>query len=193
MIVALRRRERAPAHDGNAEHVEIAGRDEFVAHRRLAGAGVGERVARRGQQAGRTAAYAVIVDSVAIAWIIAARFGSLLMSINTVSAVRKPGSNRDEAIALRRKIAAQISSSADAKTCTPISALRARPGRASFTSSPRSVRTGSIRVACSAGISAKSAVAAAAEMTRNTATRQSAAGTLRLTSPRSTGIVRIAQ
>ena len=100
------------------------------------------------------------------------------MSIRTVSAVRKPGSNRDDAIALRRKIAAQISSSAEAKTCTPISALRARPGRASFTSSPRSVRTGSIRVACSAGISAKNAVAAIAATTRNSATRQSAAGTL---------------
>ena len=34
----------------------------------------------------------------------------------TVSAVRNPGSNRDDAIALRRKIAAQISSSAEAKT-----------------------------------------------------------------------------
>ena len=89
----------------------------------------------------------------------AARFGSLRASISTVSAVRKPGSNRADAIALRRKMAAQISSSADAKTCTPISTLRARPGRASFTSSPRSVRTGSIRVACSAGISAKNAVA----------------------------------
>ena len=101
---------------------------------------------------GRTAAYAVMVDSDAIASIIAARFGSLSISMNTVSAVRKPGSNRDDAIALRRKIAAQISSSAEAKTWMPISALRARPGRASFPSSPRNVRTGSIRVACSAGI-----------------------------------------
>ena len=135
----------------------------------------------------------MIVESVAIAWSMAARFGSLMMSIMTVSAVRSPGSKRDDAIALRRKIAAQISSSADAKTCTPISALRARPGRASFTSSPRSVRTGSIRVACSAGIKANSAVAVVAEMTRNNATRQSAAGTLRLMSPRSTGTVRITQ
>ncbi len=77
----------------------------------------------------------------------------------SVSAVRKPGSNRDEAIALRRKIAAQISSRAEAKTWMPMSALRARPGRESFTSSPRSVRTGSSRVACSAGINAKNAVA----------------------------------
>ena len=110
----------------------------------------------------------------------AARFGSLSMSINTVSAVRSPGLNCDDAIALRRKIAAQINSSADAKTCTPIRALRARPGRASLTSSPRSVRTGSIRVACSAGISAKNPVAPTAATTRNTATRQSAAGTPRL-------------
>ena len=135
----------------------------------------------------------MIVASLVTAWIIAARFSSLLMSINTVSAVRKPGSNRAEAIALRRKTAAQISSSADANTCTPISALRARPGRASFTNSPRSVRIGSIAVACSAGISAKNPVAATAPTTRNTATRQSAAGTLRLTSPISTGIVRSAQ
>ena len=111
-----------------------------------------------------------------------------MTSITTVSAVRRPGSKRDDAIALRRKIAAQISSSADAKTCTPINALRARPGRASFTNSPRSVRTGSIRVACSAGIKANSAVASVAATTRNNATRQSAAGTLRLTSPRSTGV-----
>ena len=86
-----------------------------------------------------------------------------MMSISTVSAVRRPGSKRDDAIALRRKIAAQISRSADAKTCTPINALRARPGRASFTNSPRSVRTGSIRVACSAGIKANSAVAVVAD------------------------------
>jgi hypothetical protein len=142
---------------------------------------------------GRTAPYAVMVDSDAMAWSIAVRFGSLLMSMKTVSAVRKPGSNCDDAIALRRKIAAQISSSADAKTWMPISALRARPGRASFTSSPRSVRTGSIRVAWSAGISAKNAVAAMAATIRNSATRQSAAGTLRLTSPISAGIVCITQ
>ena len=142
---------------------------------------------------GLTAAYAVMVDSPASAWIMAARFGSLSMSINTVSAVRSPGLNWEDAIALRRKIAAQINSSADAKTCTPIKTLRARPGRASLTSSPRSVRTGSIRVACSAGISAKNPVAPTAATTRNTATRQSAAGTPRLMSPRSTGIVRRAQ
>ena len=58
----------------------------------------------------------------AIAWIIAARFGSLSISMTTVSTVRKTGSNRDEAIALRRKIAAQISNSAEAKTWMPISA-----------------------------------------------------------------------
>jgi hypothetical protein len=80
---------------------------------------------------GLTAANEVIVASVVTACISAARFGSLSISINTVSAVRKPGSNRAEEIALRRKTAAQISSSADAKTCRPISALRARPGRAS--------------------------------------------------------------
>src|SRR5256885_7175427 len=85
---------------------------------------------------GLTAANAVIVASLVTAWIIAVRFSSLLMSINTVSAVLKPGSNGAEAIALRRKTAAQISSSADANTCTPTSALRARPGRASLTNSP---------------------------------------------------------
>ena len=139
---------------------------------------------------GRTAAYAVMVDSDAMAWTIAARFGSLAIWIITVSAVRKPGSNRDEAMALRRKIAAQISNSAEAKTWMPISALRARPGPAFPTTSPRSVRSGSIRVARSAGISAKKAVAAMAATTRNTATRQSAAGTVssRFGSPRSTGI-----
>ena len=144
---------------------------------------------------GRRPAYAAMVDSDAIAWIIAARFGSLIISMRTVSTVRKPGSNRDDAIALRRKIAAQISNSVEPKTWMPISALRARPGLASFTSSPRSVRTGSIRVACSAGIKAKKAVAAMAARTRNMATRQSAAGLAmsRLGSPRSTGIVRIAQ
>ena len=118
-----------------------------------------------------------MVASDAIACRIAARFGSSMISISTVSAVRRPGSNRDDAIALRKKMAAQIKSSADAKTWMPISALRARPGRASLINSPRSVRTGSIRVACSAGINAKNAVAAIAAMTRKTATRQSAAGT----------------
>ena len=126
---------------------------------------------------GRMAACAVIVRSEAIAWSIAARLGSLGMSMITVSAVRKPGSNRDEAMALRRKIAAHTNNSAEANTWIPISAFRERPGRASLTSSPRSVRTGSIRVACSAGSNANNAVATIAPTTRNTATRQSAAGT----------------
>jgi hypothetical protein len=93
-------------------------------------------------------------------------------------------------MALRRKIAAQISSSAEANTWTPMSTLRARPGPALPTISPRSVRSGSIRVARSAGISAKKAVAAIAVTTRNAATRQSAAGTFRsmFGSPRSAGI-----
>jgi len=56
--------------------------------------------------------------------------------------------------------------------------LRARPGRTSLISSPRSVRAGSMRVAWSAGTKAKKAVAAIAASTRNSATRQSAAGTL---------------
>src|SRR4051812_18524324 len=68
---------------------------------------------------GLTAAYAVIVASLEMAWVIAARFGSLVMSINTVSAVRKPGSTRAEAIVLRRKMAAQITSSDDANNCIP--------------------------------------------------------------------------
>ena len=132
-----------------------------------------------------------MVASALSAWIIRGRVGSWSMSINTVSAVRRPGSKRAAARPLRRKMAAQISSSADASTCTPISALRARPGRAPCTSSLRSVRIGSMAVARNAGSSAKAPVAASAAITRNTATRQSAAGTLRFTSPMSSGTVRI--
>jgi hypothetical protein len=111
------------------------------------------------------------------------------------SAIRNPGLNRADAIALRRKIAAPISNSADAKTWIAISALRARLGRAFLTISPRSVRAGSIRVARSAGSNAKIAVAPIAARTRNTATRQSAAGTTmsRFGSPRSTGSIRAIQ
>ena len=57
-----------------------------------------------------------------------------------------------------------------------------------FSTSPTATR-----VACSAGTKAKKAVAAIAASTRNSATRQSAAGTMKLTSPRSTGMVRLAQ
>ena len=53
---------------------------------------------------------------------------------------------------------------------------RERPGLASLIISPRIVRTGSMRVACSAGINPKNAVAITAPATRNTATRQSAGG-----------------
>src|SRR5687768_10361318 len=53
---------------------------------------------------GLMAAYKVMVESTANAWIMAARLGSLSMSINTVSAVRSPGLNWEEAIELRRKI-----------------------------------------------------------------------------------------
>jgi hypothetical protein len=133
-----------------------------------------------------------MVDSLASAWAMAARF-SLLISINTVSAVRRPGLYRDDVSALRRKIAAQIKSSADANTWTPIRTLRARPGRASFRSSPRRVRTGSTAVACSAGSNANKPVAPIAATTRNNATRQSAAGTPRLISPRSSGTICHAQ
>jgi len=142
---------------------------------------------------GLTPANARTVGSLASARTMASRLSSLMTSIESVSTVRNPGLNCDDATALRRKIAEQINSSADAKTCTPIRMLRARPGRAALTSSPRSVRTGSTRVACNAGINAKHAVEAMAETTRNRATRQSAAGTLKLTSPRSMGSVRIAQ
>src|SRR3954454_13735049 len=117
--------------------------------------------------AGWRAAYAVTVDSDAIARTSAERFGSLITSMTIVSAVRNPGLNRADAIALRRKIAAPISNSADAKTWIAISALRARLGRAFLTISPRSVRAGSIRVARSAGSNANIAVAPIAATTRN--------------------------
>jgi hypothetical protein len=44
-------------------------------------------------------------------------------------------------------MAEQMSSSTDAVTCSPISTLRHRLGRASVTMWPRNVRIGSMRVA----------------------------------------------
>ena len=87
--------------------------------------------------------------------------------------------------ALLKNTAAEISSSADALTCRPIRKFRASPGRASLVTSPRIVRISSTRVACSAGASPKTIVAAPAPMTRNSATRQSALGTDNRISPKS--------
>ena len=87
-----------------------------------------------------------------------------------------PGLNVVAANALLRNTAAEISSSADALTCRPIRKFRARPGRASLITSPRIVRTGSMRVACSAGASPNTIVETPAPTTRNSTTRQSASG-----------------
>ena len=110
------------------------------------------------------------------AWSSAARRGSLAIETLTVSLVRTPGSTVAAAKAPRRNMAAQIRRRADAPTWTAIRACRARPGRASLVTSPRIVRTSSRRVACSAGASPKNTVETMAPATRNTSTRQSAAG-----------------
>ena len=65
----------------------------------------------------------------------------------TIPAVRIPGSTVAAAHELRRKMAAQMRSSTDPVTCSATSAFRARPGRASRTTSPRIARTSSTRVA----------------------------------------------
>ena len=98
-----------------------------------------------------------------------------------------PGSNVAAANALLKNTAAEISSSADALTCRPIRKFRARPGRASLTTSPRIVLIGSMRVACSAGASPKTIVETPAPTMRNSSTRQSASGTDNRISPRSGG------
>ena len=91
--------------------------------------------------------------------------------------------------ALLKNTAAEISSSADALTCKPIRKFRARPGRASLTTSPRIVLIGSTRVACSAGASPKKIVETPAPTMRNSSKRQSASGTDSRTSPRSGGML----
>ena len=113
------------------------------------------------------------------AWRIAARRVSSSIETLSVSLVRTPGSVVAAAKAPRRKMAAQIRRSADAPTWTAIRACRARRGRASLVTSPRMVRTRSRRVACSAGASPKNTVDTTAPATRNTSTRQSAAGAAR--------------
>ncbi len=135
------------------------------------------------------AAIAAMVGSEATAAIIAARFGSLTISITTVSAVRMPGSTVADANALRRNTAEQINSRADAATCRPIRIARALPGLASLINSPRIVRAGSMRVACSAGINPKNAVEITPPAIRNTATRQSAGGAAMLMLPISGGML----
>ena len=102
-----------------------------------------------------------------------------------MSEVRTPESNAAEANALLKNTAAEISSSAEALTCRPISKFRASPGRASLTTSPRIVLISSMRVACSAGASPKTIVERPAPMMRNSATRQSASGTHNRISPKS--------
>ena len=109
----------------------------------------------------------------------AARRVSVSIETLSVSLVRTPGSRVAAAKAPRRKMAAQIRRSADAPTWTAIRVCRARRGRASLVTSPRMVRTRSRRVACSAGASPKNTVDTTAPATRNTSTRQSAAGAAR--------------
>ena len=75
----------------------------------------------------------------------------------TVSAVRRPGSTMADDHALRRNTAEQISNRPEAPTWRAMRIFRDRRGRASLMTSPRSVLTGSMRVACSAGISPNAA------------------------------------
>ena len=111
-------------------------------------------------------------------------FPSMTLTV-TIPSIRIPGSTVVAANELRKKIAAEMSSNADPVTCMTTSALRERPGRTSGTTSPRMARTSSTRVAWRAGASAKNRVEMNAAITRNSATRQSAAGTSnrRLPSP----------
>jgi hypothetical protein len=107
----------------------------------------------------------------------------------TMSPVRIPGSTVAELSVARRKIAAQMSSSTDAVTCTVTSVPRVRLGRLPLTTSPCIARTSSRRVARSAGASAKKSVEITAPPIRNDTTRQSAGGTWRVMSPSSGGKV----
>ena len=138
-------------------------------------------------RSGHDAATAATDGSAVTACTIALRSGSFTIWTTTVSEVRMPGSNVAAANALLKNTAAQISSSADALTCRPIRKFRARPGRASLTTSPRIVLIGSMRVACSAGASPKNIVETPAPTMRNSSTRQSASGTNNRISPRSGG------
>ena len=142
--------------------------------------------AARGRPAsGHDAATAATDGSAVTACTIALRVGSFTIWTTTVSEVRMPESNVAAANALLKNTAAEISSSADALTCRPIRKFRARPGRASLTTSPRIVLIGSMRVACSAGASPKTIVETPAPTMRNSSTRQSASGTDNRISPRS--------
>ena len=140
-----------------------------------------------GPASGHDAATAATDGSAVTACTIAFRVGSFAIWTTTVSEVRIPESNVVAANALLRNTAAEISSSADALTCRPIRKFRARPGRASLTTSPRIVLIGSMRVACSAGASPKAMVETPAPTMRNSSTRQSASGTNNRKSPISGG------
>ena len=182
---AFRLREAAPSHDIDAEHIEVFRRHGHLVDRQLLDVSAWP-ARRRSAETDVSATARVGCDDAATAatdgwavtaWSSAARRGSLAMATITVSLVRTPGSTVAAAKAPRRKMAAQIRRRADAPTWTAIRACRARPGRASLVTSPRIVRTSSRRVACSAGTSPKNTVETMAPATRNTSTRQSAAGT----------------
>ena len=175
---AFRSREAAPAHDFDAEHVEVFGRHGQLVDRQSArrhrtcrslhasAATTRPRPPPADGPSGPGAARRAVVRC--------------SMETLTVSLVRTPGSLVAAARAPRRKMTAQIRRRADAPTWTAIRACRARPGRASLVTSPRIVGTRSRRVACSAGASPKNTVDTMAPATRNASTRQSGAGAARL-------------
>ncbi len=166
--------------------LNILRRDELVGDRCLCVAGFRERRwGARPAASGHDAATAATDGSAVTACTIAVRVDSFTIWTTTVSEVRIPESNVAAVNALLKNTAAEISSSADALTCRPIRTFRARPGRASLTTSPRIVLIGSMRVACSAGASPKNIVETPAPMMRNSSTRQSASGTDNRISPRS--------
>ena len=185
---ALGRRERPPAHHRDIEHAEVFRRDELVRDRRLGAAGLRERRPwrvrpRRGHGGDRRLGRHRLHDRLA---------GRLVHDLDD-DGVGGPQAGIERAprqTRFSRTPPREISSSADALTCTPIRRLRARPGRASLTTSPRIVRIGSMRVACSAGASPKHIVEMAAPTMRNSATRQSASGTINRISPISGGKLR---
>lgn len=125
---------------------------------------------------GHDAAIAATTGSALTAATIPARKRSFASSTRIVSVVLRPTSAAAAAKELRRKTAAQISSTAEAPTCRMISALRVRPGRESLITSPRMVSTSSSRVATSAGASPKNTVETMAPASGNITTRQSTAG-----------------
>ena len=145
--------------------------------------------AARCPNSGHDAATAATEGSAVTAFTIASRVCSFTIWTATVSEVRTPVSCEAPANALLKNTAAEINSSADALTCRPIRKFRARPGRASLTTSPRIVRIGSMRVACSAGASANAMVETTAPARINSSTRQSASGISNRTSPISGGML----